>query len=115
MKVFVSLLPLPQLMAEVTTSVSMVEHHLQEGGHGQWLSEMGPIFLIAILEFLACRLLELASSEAQRRDTQRLITLELLVVTVHNDTLPGQLFSSPPSPRWPRLIAVVVVVVLASY
>nr|XP_021483821.1 histone H2A.1-like [Meriones unguiculatus] len=78
-------------IAELTFSVSMVEDHFQEGSYGQGLSEMVPIFLTTILEFLACRLLELASSEVQCPGTHRFITLELLVVTVH-DTRLAELF-----------------------
>ncbi|OBS78261.1 hypothetical protein A6R68_19345 [Neotoma lepida] len=50
--------------AQLTFSVSLVEHHLRKNGHAQWLSEMAPILLPAIVEFLICRLLELASNEA---------------------------------------------------
>ncbi|XP_028717739.1 histone H2A-Bbd type 2/3-like [Peromyscus leucopus] len=78
--------------AELTFSVSLVEHHLRESGHARRLSETVPILLTAILEFLTRRLLELAGNEAQRRGAQRLITPELLDVTVYNNTQLSQLF-----------------------
>ncbi|XP_036030499.1 histone H2A-Bbd type 2/3-like [Onychomys torridus] len=78
--------------AELTFSVSLVEHHLRESGHARRLSETVPILLTAILEFLTRRLLELAGNEAQRRGAQRLITPELLDVTVYNNTLLSELF-----------------------
>ncbi|EGW14269.1 histone H2A-Bbd type 2/3 [Cricetulus griseus] len=77
--------------AELTFSVSLVEHHLRESGHAPRLSETVPILLTAILEFLTRRLLELASNEAQRLGAQRLITPEILDLTVYNNTLLSQL------------------------
>ncbi|KAL6036540.1 hypothetical protein STEG23_034043 [Scotinomys teguina] len=78
--------------AELTFSVSLVEHHLRESGHARRMSAMVPILLTAILEFLTRRLLELAGNEAQRRGAQSLITPELLDLTVYHDTLFSQLF-----------------------
>ncbi|XP_031229520.1 histone H2A-Bbd type 2/3-like [Mastomys coucha] len=77
--------------AELIFAVSLVEHHLREGSHSRRLSDMVPIFLVAILEFLTSRLLELASNEAQCRVTQRCITTEMLDLVVYN-TLLSKLF-----------------------
>lgn len=78
--------------AGLTFSVSLVERHLREGGYGPRLSETVPVYLTAILEFLARSLLELASNEAQRRDNGMLITPELLDLTIYNNTLLSELF-----------------------
>ncbi|OBS76469.1 hypothetical protein A6R68_17083 [Neotoma lepida] len=80
--------------AKLTFSVSLVEHHLRESCHAQWLSEMARILLTANLEFLTHRLLELASNEAQHRGARRFITPELLDMTVHNNTLLSELFQN---------------------
>ncbi|XP_034340963.2 histone H2A-Bbd type 2/3-like [Arvicanthis niloticus] len=78
--------------AQLIFAVSLVEHHLREGGHARRLSETVPIFLAAILEFLTRRLLELAGNEAQRRGVQRRITPELLDVAVYSNTLLSEFF-----------------------
>ncbi|XP_050997921.1 histone H2A-Bbd type 2/3-like [Acomys russatus] len=80
--------------AQLTFSVSLVERHLREGGHGPRLSETAPIFLTAILEFLVRSLLEQAKDEAQRRGAQSLITPQLLEATVYSNALLGQLLQS---------------------
>lgn len=80
--------------AELTFSVSLVERHLREGGHGQRLSETVPIFLTAILEFLVRSLLEPASEEAEHQGTQRLITPELLDAAIYNNAPLSELFQS---------------------
>ncbi|CAH6781259.1 histone H2A-Bbd type 2/3 [Phodopus roborovskii] len=80
--------------AELTFSVSLVERLLRESGHARRLSQTVPILLTAILEFLTRRLLELASNEAQRRGAQRLITPELLDLTIYNNRLLSELFQS---------------------
>lgn len=78
--------------AELTFAVSLVEHHLREGGHARRFSETVPIFLTAILEFLTRRLLELAGNEAQRRGTEMRITPELLDLAVYSNSLLSELF-----------------------
>ncbi|XP_050997918.1 histone H2A-Bbd type 2/3-like [Acomys russatus] len=84
----------PTSRAQLTLSVSLVEHHLREGGHGPRLSEKAPIFLTAILEFLVSSLLEQARDEAQRQGAQRLITPQLLEAAVYSNALLGQLLQS---------------------
>ncbi|XP_038171846.1 histone H2A-Bbd type 2/3-like [Arvicola amphibius] len=78
--------------AQLTFSVSLVEHHLRESSHAPWLSEGSPIFLTAILEFLIHRLLKLAGNEVQHRSAQRLITPELMDMAVYNRTQLSDLF-----------------------
>ncbi|XP_060230718.1 histone H2A-Bbd type 2/3-like [Meriones unguiculatus] len=78
--------------AGLTFSVSLVEHHLREGGYGRRLSESVSVYLTAILEFLARSLLDLASNEVQRQDNERLITPELLDLAIYNDALLSELF-----------------------
>ncbi|XP_055461503.1 histone H2A-Bbd type 2/3-like [Psammomys obesus] len=78
--------------AGLTFSVSLVEHHLREGGYGRRLSETASVYLTAILEFLARSLLDLASNEVQRQDNnERLITPELLDLAIYNDALLSEL------------------------
>lgn len=91
--------------AGLTLAMSLVEHHLREAGHVAQLSETAPIFLTAILEFLICRVLELANNEAQRRGARMFITPELLDMAIYNDPLLGELFQfatishvAPPDP-----------------
>ncbi|XP_021008296.1 histone H2A-Bbd type 2/3-like [Mus caroli] len=71
--------------AELIFAVSLVEQRLREVSYAQRLSDMVPIFLAAILEFLTRRWLELSGNEAQRRGTQRRITPELLDLVVYSN------------------------------
>ncbi|XP_050998608.1 histone H2A-Bbd type 2/3-like [Acomys russatus] len=80
--------------AQLTLSVSLVEHQLREGAHGPRLSKRAPLFLTAILEFLVRSLLEQARGEAQSRRAQRLITPQLLEAAVYSNALLGQLLQS---------------------
>lgn len=89
--VIVVISPLPHLQS-LADLVSLVEHHLWESSYVQQLSETVPIFLTAVLEFLAHRLLELAGNETQQWDTQRLIIPELLDMAVYNNLLFSELF-----------------------
>ncbi|NP_001268459.1 histone H2A [Mus musculus] len=69
---------------ELIFAVSLVEQHLREVSRARRLSDMVPVSLVAILEFLTSRLLELAGNEAQRRGTQRLITPQPLDLEVYS-------------------------------
>ncbi|CAO2622919.1 Histone H2A-Bbd type 2/3 [Lemmus lemmus] len=85
--------------------VSLVDQLLWETSQARRQTERTPILLTAILEFLIHRLLQLARSEAQNRGAEILMTLELLNITVYNNTLLRELFQSttisqvaPPEP-----------------
>ncbi|XP_039078604.1 histone H2A-Bbd type 2/3 [Hyaena hyaena] len=79
--------------AQLSFSVSYVEHLLREGHYSKRLGESAPIFLAAVIEFLTTKVLELAGVEARNRG-RRLITPDLLDMAVHNHTLLSDFFQS---------------------
>lgn len=79
-----------------------MEHLLREGHYAQCLSSSAPIYLVAIIQYLAARVLELVRHEAQNSGRRRL-TPELVDLAAHSNTLLSDLFRTiTPSPRWPR-------------
>ncbi|XP_073655215.1 histone H2A-Bbd type 1 [Tursiops truncatus] len=88
--------------AELSFSVSHMERLLREGHYAQRLSSSAPVYLVAIIQYLAARVLELARHEAQNSSRRRL-TLELVDLAARSNALLRDLFRTiAPSPRWPR-------------
>ncbi|XP_033056842.1 histone H2A-Bbd type 2/3 [Trachypithecus francoisi] len=79
--------------AELSFSVSQVEHGLREGHYAQRLSPTVPVYLAAVIEYLTAKVLELAGNEAQNHG-ERNITPLLLDMAVHNDSLLSTLFDT---------------------
>ncbi|KAG8521350.1 Histone H2A-Bbd type 2/3 [Galemys pyrenaicus] len=79
--------------AELSFSVSHVEHLLREGRYAQRLNESAPVFLAAVIQYLTATVLELAGNEAQSRGRRR-ITPELVDMAVHNSPLLSALFGT---------------------
>ncbi|XP_077001062.1 histone H2A-Bbd type 2/3-like [Tamandua tetradactyla] len=79
--------------AELTFSVSLVEHQLREGHYAQRLSSSAPVYLAAIIEYLTAKILELAGNEARHSRTRR-ITPGLVDMAVHNNALLSGLFGT---------------------
>uniref|UniRef100_A0A8C6F959 Histone H2A n=1 Tax=Monodon monoceros TaxID=40151 RepID=A0A8C6F959_MONMO len=77
--------------AELSFSVSHMERLLWEGHYAQRLSSSAPVYLVAIIQYLAARVLELARHEAQNSSRRRL-TPELVDVAARSNTLLSDLF-----------------------
>ncbi|XP_026955461.1 histone H2A-Bbd type 1 [Sagmatias obliquidens] len=87
--------------AELSFSVSHMERLLREGHYAQLLSSSAPVYLVAIIQYLAARVLELARHEAQNSGRRRL-TPELVDVAARSNALLSDLFRTiAPSPRTP--------------
>uniref|UniRef100_A0A8C9EFJ2 Histone H2A n=1 Tax=Phocoena sinus TaxID=42100 RepID=A0A8C9EFJ2_PHOSS len=87
--------------AELSFSVSHMEHLLREGHYAQCLSSSAPVYLVAIIQYLAARVLELVRHEAQNSGRRRL-TPELVDLAAHSNTLLSDLFRTiTPSPSGP--------------
>nr|XP_033705837.1 histone H2A-Bbd type 2/3-like [Tursiops truncatus] len=87
--------------AELSFSVSHMERLLREGHYAQRLSSSAPVYLVAIIQYLAARVLELARHEAQN-SSRRHLTPEPVDVAARSNALLRDLFRTiAPSPRWP--------------
>uniref|UniRef100_A0A8C9E5I8 Histone H2A n=1 Tax=Phocoena sinus TaxID=42100 RepID=A0A8C9E5I8_PHOSS len=88
--------------AELSFSMSHMEHLLREGHYAQCLSSSAPVYLVAIIQYLAARVLELVCHEAQNSGRRRL-TPELVDLAAHSNTLLSDLFRTiTPSPSSQR-------------
>lgn len=72
--------------AELSFSVSHMEHLLRKGHYAQRLSSNAPVFLAAIIQDLTSKVLELAGNAAHNSG-QRCITPELVDMAMHNNAL----------------------------
>ncbi|KAB1253670.1 Histone H2A-Bbd type 2/3 [Camelus dromedarius] len=79
--------------AELSFSVSHMERLLREGHYAQRLSSTAPVFMAAIIQYLAAKVLELAGNEAHNSSRRR-ITPELVDLAVHNSALLGGFFGT---------------------
>uniref|UniRef100_A0A673UHN1 Histone H2A n=2 Tax=Suricata suricatta TaxID=37032 RepID=A0A673UHN1_SURSU len=79
--------------AELSFSVSHVEHVLREDGYSKRLGATTPIFLAAVIQFLTAKVLEQAGIEAQKSGRRR-VTPDLLARAVHNHPQLNDLFRS---------------------
>ncbi|XP_019483167.1 PREDICTED: histone H2A-Bbd type 2/3-like [Hipposideros armiger] len=61
-----------------------MESLLRDGHYTQHLSSSAPIFLMAIIEYITAKVLELAGREARNRGQSR-ITPESLDMAIHNN------------------------------
>ncbi|XP_020745399.1 histone H2A-Bbd type 2/3-like [Odocoileus virginianus] len=77
--------------AELSFSVSHMEHLLLKGRYAQRLSSSAPVFLAAIIQDLTSKVLELAGNEAQNSG-QRYITPKMVDMAIHNNALLSSLF-----------------------
>ncbi|XP_070358368.1 histone H2A-Bbd type 1 [Equus asinus] len=79
--------------AELSFSVSWVEHLLREGHYARRLSPSAPVFLAAVIQYLTAKVLELAGNEACKSGRRR-ITPELVDMAVHNNALLSGFFGA---------------------
>ncbi|XP_036161566.1 histone H2A-Bbd type 2/3-like [Myotis myotis] len=79
--------------AELTFSVSHLEHLLRDGHYTQRLSANAPVYLAAIIQYLTATVLELAGNEAQKIGCRR-ITPALLDMAIHNNALLSGFFEN---------------------
>ncbi|XP_007116896.2 histone H2A-Bbd type 1 [Physeter macrocephalus] len=77
--------------AELSFSVSHMERLLREGHYAQRLSSSAPVYLVAIIQYLTARVLELAGHEAQNSGRRRL-TPELEDVAARSNALLSDFF-----------------------
>ncbi|XP_059942780.1 LOW QUALITY PROTEIN: histone H2A-Bbd type 2/3 [Mesoplodon densirostris] len=77
--------------AELSFSVSHMERLLREGHYAQRLSSSAPVYLVAIIQYLTARVLELAGHEAQNNGRRRL-TPELMDMAARSNALLPDLF-----------------------
>ncbi|XP_062180056.1 probable histone H2A.6 [Phragmites australis] len=78
--------------ARLQFPVSHIERYLKKGRYAQRVDTGAPVYLIAVLEYLAVEVLELAGNAARDNKKNRIIPRHMLLA-IHNDKELGRLLA----------------------